>query len=170
MLLPNQRKTIDECVARGEALTGDMSSALHAALMDVESRCHRLSVTLQVERADLNKLQWERDQAKLQLQAAEQLKEQIEKEIDLRVGKRTADLKSQLADAKHDALRWQGLHDVKVEEIHDVRLLWSESTSKSSSLIFELRQLLEQQMKPSFLKRLWWQRAVRRVLKEADRL
>lgn len=170
MLLPNQRKTIDESVARGEALTGDMSSALHAALMDVESRCLRLSVTLQVERADLNKLQWERDQAKLQLDEALQLRQQIEKEIDERVEKRTAELKAKLSDAKFDALRWKGLNDARVSELHDVRNLWSESTSKSSAVIFELRQLLEQQMKPSFLKRLWWQRAAKRVLKEADRL
>jgi len=70
MLLPNQRKTIEEAVARGEALNVEMSSALLAAFQEAEKSWCSLSTSLQEERRKLTNLQYRHDDV-------ERLKKQI---------------------------------------------------------------------------------------------
>jgi hypothetical protein len=163
MLSINQRQAIEDAVNRGEPLTLDMSCALLAAFQEQESA--RINVTQQLAQANSEKsqLQWSRDETL-------RLHRELEKEIDARVQMRTEEQQSELSLARSHQERADKSATFYEKLYHEGREQWSAEQSRMSSLIHEMKSLIEEQMPKNFIKRLWWNRAARRLLKEVDRL
>lgn len=159
MLLPNQRKAIQDTVNRGEMLSADMGSALLAAFQEAELAQINVSQQLDVTNHEKSRLEWSRDETI-------RLKQQLEREIDQRVMDRTIEIRSELRLAKEHQERAESSATFYEKQYREGQA----EQSKMNAAICKLKGLVEQQLPESFLTRLWWRRSARRVLKEVERL
>jgi hypothetical protein len=163
MLSTNQRQAIQDAVNRGDSLTVEMCSALLAAFEEAQSAHFNVTQQLAQANSEKSQLQWGRDETV-------RLRREFEKEIDARVQMRTEELQRELSLAKSHQERADKSATFYEKQYHEEREQWLLEQSTMSALIQELKGLVEEQMPKKFIKRLWWNRSARRLLKEVDRL
>jgi|ERR1044071_97065 hypothetical protein len=160
MLLPNQRKAIEDAVSPGEALNVEMSSALLAAFQEADTGHTNTRSQLSIANHEKTNLRWERDESV-------RLKREMEKEIDLRVESRTSDLSQQLSNAKLEAGKQEYRADYMGQCLKEAQDEFARRERNYRFAICNLKDLVESNLKPSFLSRLTWKIKARRALAEA---
>jgi hypothetical protein len=95
------------------------------------------------------------------------LKLEMERDIDLRVVNRTADLRQQIAEANDEARAQKHRADINDRALEQAQSAFEFRERNYCYTIRELKELVESNLKPSFLSRLTWKTRARRALAEA---
>ncbi len=164
MLQPNQLKAIEDINNAGQELPVPLAAALladHQSLAFLQKANLDQIAKLQSQKASLTS---ERDETL-------RLRREIELEIDTRVATRTELLQTEAKEAKRVAHNCESDRDYYKKQTDHVGALLARTLSKAEQAISLLRAALEQQhSNASWMRRIWWQRTVKRTLSQVDQL
>lgn len=158
MLLPGQRKAIEEAVSRGESLPPDMASALLAAFQAEETAYTNVLAQYQKESVKTRDLLQQQTETQKLKGETLLLKAELEKTIDERVYMRTEALKHQLSEARSETSKWIHNHNVIDQELLRVQESFQRERMNYQGIIVRATRLLKQKMKPSLVSRFTWKR------------